>query len=62
MNKDKEIAGDQPALRQRAEERLKKNGLIPDILSSKVELQRIVHELSVHQIELEMQKEELLHS
>ena len=62
MNKDKEIAGDQPALRQRAEERLKKNGLIPDMLSSKEELQRIVHELSVHQIELEMQKEELLHS
>jgi hypothetical protein len=37
MNKDKEIAGDQPALRQRAEERLKKNGLIPDMLSSKEE-------------------------
>lgn len=62
MNKDKEIAGAQPALRQQAEEQLKKNGLIPDMLSSKEELQRIVHELSVHQIELEMQKEELLHS
>ncbi len=43
MNKDKEIAGAQPALRQQAEELLKKNGLIPYSLSSKEEVQRIVH-------------------
>ena len=50
MRKNKESAGDRPALRKQAEERLKKNGLNLDMLDSKEELQRIVHELSVHQI------------
>ncbi len=46
-------------LRKRAEERLKKSGVTADILRSKEELLRIVQELSIHQIELEMQNETL---
>jgi len=46
-------------LRRQAEERLKNSGVTPDILRSKEELLRIVQELSIHQIELEMQNETL---
>ena len=46
-------------LRKRAEERQRKSGVAPDILCSDEELQRVVQELSIHQIELEMQNEEL---
>ncbi|MEI8187231.1 MAG: HD domain-containing phosphohydrolase [Chlorobiaceae bacterium] len=49
-------------LRRRAEERLKSKGVIPDILCSKEAMQHVLQELSIHQIELEMQKEELLDS
>ncbi|MEI7825791.1 MAG: HD domain-containing phosphohydrolase [Chlorobiaceae bacterium] len=55
MKKD----NDGSELRKRAEERLKKSGVTPDILRSKEELLRIVQELSIHQIELEMQNETL---
>ena len=46
-------------LRRRAEERLKKSRLLPDSKTSAAELQRMLHELPVHQIELEMQYEQL---
>ena len=49
-------------LRRRAEERLKAGGLIPDSPTSTAEFQRILYELSVYQIELEMQKEQLQNS
>ena len=46
-------------LRKRAEERHRKSGVAPDILCSEAELRRVVQELSIYQIELEMQNEEL---
>jgi two-component system, cell cycle sensor histidine kinase and response regulator CckA len=50
-------------LRTLAETRLKlRNREKPDLLSSPDELLRMIHELSVHQIELEIQQEELVHS
>ena len=50
---------DRSELRRRAEERLKKRNVTPDFLHSNEEWQRMVQELSIHQIELEMQNEEL---
>ena len=55
MKKD----NDGSELRKRAEERHRKSGVAAYTLCSKDELQRIVQELSIHQIELEMQNEEL---
>ena len=50
-------------LRRQAEEHLKTGRQkIPDISASHDEMQRIIHELEVHQIELEMQQEALLQS
>ena len=49
-------------LQKRAGERFLKSGFAPDILCSEVELRRVVQELSIHQIELESQKEELQHA
>ena len=43
-------------LRRRADQGLKKSGKIPP---SSVDIRKLVHELQVHQIELEMQNEEL---
>jgi PAS domain S-box-containing protein len=51
------------ALRTLAEDRLKLgNSDKPELLSSPDEMRRMIHELSVHQIELEIQQEELVHS
>ncbi|NTU97206.1 MAG: histidine kinase [Chlorobiaceae bacterium] len=61
MNKKRIQASELEALRRKAEAMLKlglKNNL--DIPESKEEMQRIVHELAVYQIELEMQQDELL--
>jgi signal transduction histidine kinase/ActR/RegA family two-component response regulator len=61
--KDKSVAEHLSVLRRRAEERLldrmRDN---PDFYTSTEDMHRIIHELSVHQIELEMQQEELLQS
>ena len=59
MKKENSNPLDPRELRRRAEERLKKSRLLPDSKTSAAELQRILHELPVHQIELEMQYEQL---
>jgi PAS domain S-box-containing protein len=46
-------------LRQRAEARLSETGTAADRPSKKADLRRLLHELQVHQIELELQNEEL---
>jgi hypothetical protein len=48
-------------LRQKAEELLSRNPEITPTLST-VEVQKLFHELNVHQIELQMQNEELRHA
>ena len=63
MVKRKEHSKGLDALQRRAEERLGKRGEPDPVISSSGEdLRRIVHELDVHRIELEMQQEELLRS
>ncbi len=46
-------------LRQKAEDLLKKNAVIATRLYSEAETVKLIHELEVHQVELEMQNEEL---
>ena len=46
-------------LRRRAEDRLKEKNPEMGPAPNKIDLERLVHELQVHQIELEMQNEEL---
>jgi two-component system, cell cycle sensor histidine kinase and response regulator CckA len=56
-------AGDFSELRRRAEARLtERKGKNPPLSASEGELLGLIHELSVHQIELEMQKDELQHT
>lgn len=59
MKTDTSSSTESSALRQQAEELQKKRGLIPDYPTSTAEWQRILHELSVYQIELEIQNEQL---
>lgn len=60
MEESKPDAGDFSELRQRAEKHLtERHDENPPISASDGELRRLIHELSVHQIELEMQKDEL---
>ena len=63
MDENRADTADFSELRRRAEERLteRQGGSSPSS-ASEVELRRLVHELSVHQIELEMQKDELEHT
>jgi len=49
-----------PELRRQAEERLRAQTTQAQLPRSREEIQRLVHELEVHQIELEMQNAELL--
>jgi two-component system cell cycle sensor histidine kinase/response regulator CckA len=63
MKKNRVPSENFTVLRREAEEHLKAVGQkIPDLTASPDEMQRIIHELAVHQIELEMQQEELLQS
>jgi len=62
MSKDPHPSGESADLRQRAEKRLKTPAPEADDPSSAAQTQRLVHELQVHQIELEMQNEELMES
>ena len=59
MKKDNSHPLDPRELRRRAELRLQKSGLIPNSTTSQEDLQRLLHEFPVHQIELEMQNEQL---
>jgi len=64
MKKNQTTSADSAGLRRRAEERLQENqksqGPVASGQKKKEETQRLFHELQVHQIELEMQNEELL--
>jgi two-component system cell cycle sensor histidine kinase/response regulator CckA len=63
MEKNRVISENLTELRRQAEEHLRKTGEhIPARSASHDEMQRMIHELAVHQIELEMQQEELLQS
>jgi len=59
MNTKKSIS-DAASLRKRAEEQLKNSKDKARIVSSEADLLKLIHELQVHQIELELQNEELL--
>ena len=62
MKKEKQKVVGDSSLRQKAEEKIKKHsekGFLPEQDPHGVEMQRLIHELEVHQIELEMQNLEL---
>ncbi|NTW54418.1 MAG: response regulator [Chlorobaculum sp.] len=60
MEENKPNSGDLSELRRRAEEHLpERHDDNPPVSAGDGELRRLIHELSVHQIELEMQKDEL---
>ena len=58
MKKDKNSKTDL-TLRRRAEERLRAARPMKDFPGNEADRERLIHELQVHQIELEMQNEEL---
>ena len=62
MKKNKSNTLDRHELRLKAEERFKISGLIPESTTSPAEMQRILYELPVQQIELELQYEQLQHA
>jgi len=62
MSNDTPQSGESAELRHRAEKRLKRQAIEVAGSGSATQTQRLVHELQVHQIELEMQNEELRES
>ena len=62
MKKDKNTSADAPELRHRAEAQLREDMEKGAPGRTENDVQRLVHELQVHQIELEMQNEELRRS
>jgi hypothetical protein len=61
IHKDKSLLS-ADELRQHAEEQLQGRAAEPHSLRTNDETQRLVHELQVHQAELEIQNEELRHA
>ena len=61
MTRKRKPLADLSVLRGQAEAQLnKRQQKHPDVLASPDDMQRIIHELAVYQIELEMQQDELL--
>src|SRR6478672_12532208 len=59
MNRNSKISSDPAELRRRAVARLKRGSVGRALPGSEVDPKRLLHELQVHQLELEMQNEEL---
>ena len=62
MKKKKPFIDELPELRHSAEKRWPETEKFKAIPTSEVEMHKVIHELSIHQIELEMQQEQLLQS